>query len=312
MQVLQGVKQLKNPLRSSVVTIGNFDGVHLGHQELISRVLKASKRLHATPVALTFHPHPSRILRPDKPVARLFDQVDQRERLELLGLEVLIEEPFTKAFSEIEAEEFFENWIWRPLSPKGVVIGHDFAFGHHREGGRGYLETLCARRGIELEVVPAVLFEGKPVSSTRIREALTRGDVEEAAHFLGRPYYLKGEVQQGEQRGRTIGVPTANLKPFTEFIPRQGVYVSRTRVGTQTFRSITNLGSNPTFHCEPGAPVKAETHLFDFASDLYGREIRVELLHFLRDEKKFSGLEDLQSQIARDLADARRFFDDHA
>lgn len=312
MQVFQGIKQLQTPLASSVVTIGNFDGVHLGHQELISRVLKASKRLGTTPVAYTFHPHPSRILRPEKPVARLFDRDDQRERLDLLGIEILVEEPFTKEFSRVEAADFFENWILRPLAPKGIVIGHDFAFGHHREGGRDYLRKICADRGIELEIVPAVLFEGRPVSSTRIREALASGEVESASHFLGRPYYLKGEVQHGFKRGRTIGVPTANLKPATEFVPRQGVYVTRTRVGTQTFRSITNLGSNPTFHEEPNAPVKAETHLFDFSTDLYGREIRVELLHFLREEKKFSGLDELQKQIAIDLAEARKYHDERA
>lgn len=311
MQVLQGIKQLSAPLAGSVVTIGNFDGVHLGHQELISRVLKAAKRSALTPVAFTFHPHPSRILRPEKPVARLFDQLDQRERLELLGVELLIEEPFTQEFSTIAAPEFFENWILRPLAPKGLVIGHDFHFGRDREGGHAFLEERCAKLGIRLEIVPAVLIDGKPVSSTRIRESLKNGDVETASHLLGRPYYMKGEVYHGEKRGRQIGVPTANLRPFTEFTPRLGVYATRTLVGTQTFRSITNVGVNPTFHQEPNAPVKAETHLFDFAGDLYGREIRVEMMKFLRDEKKFSGLPELRDQIARDMAEARAFFDEH-
>lgn len=312
MQVLQGVSQLQAPLSSSVVTIGNFDGVHRGHQELIARVLRASKRLQATPVAFTFYPHPSRVLHPEAPVARLFDQLDQRERLELLGIEVLVEEPFTAAFSGVSAAEFFENWIMRPLAPKGLVVGHDFAFGHDREGDLEFLKRLCATRGIELEIVSAVVIDDQPVSSTRIRRARAAGDVETAAHLLGRPYYLKGEVQSGEKRGRLIGVPTANLRPRTEFQPRLGVYVSQTRVGAQTFRSITNLGVNPTFHSEPGAPVKAETHIFDFASDLYGRQIRVELLKYLREERKFSGLEELRGQIARDLTEARAYFDAHA
>lgn len=310
MQVLSGIRQLQTPLSSSVVTIGNFDGVHRGHQELIARLLRAGRRLEGEPVAFTFNPHPARVLHPEKPVLRLFDFVDQRERLELLGVKLLIEEPFTAPFAQIGPREFFENWVLRPLNPRALVVGHDFAFGHDREGTLEFLGKLCAEHAIEIEVVPPVKVDGVVVSSTRIREALMNGDCETASHFLGRPYYLKGEVREGEKRGRTIGVPTANLLPLMEFTPRRGVYVTQTRVGSQTFHSITNMGTNPTFHSEPGAPLKLETHLFDFASDLYGREIRVELLKYLRDEKKFSGIDELKAQIARDMVEARRYFDE--
>lgn len=309
MQVLNGIRQLPAPLSSSVVTIGNFDGVHRGHQELIARLLRAAKRFDAEPVAYTFNPHPVRILHPEKPVYRLFDFVDQRERLELLGVKILVEEPFTADFARIGAREFFENWVLRPLNPRAMVVGHDFAFGREREGNLDFLSKLCADHGIELEIVPPVNADGRVISSSKIREALANGDCETASHFLGRPYYIKGEVREGEKRGRTIGVPTANLHPLMEFTPRRGVYVTQTRVGAQTFHSITNMGTNPTFHSEPGAPLKLETHLFDFASDLYGREIRVELLKYLREEKKFSGIEELKAQIARDMLEARRYFD---
>lgn len=311
MQIFQGVQKLQSPLSSSVVTIGNFDGVHRGHQELISRLLAASKRYEAAPVVFTFNPHPSRILTPQRPVLRLFDFVDQRERLELLGVQILIEEPFSEAFSQLSPEEFFLRHVVGPLRPKALVVGHDFAFGSGREGTQEFLKKLCADHGIELEIVSAVEVGDRPVSSSRIRESLALGKVDLAAHFLGRPYYLKGEVVLGEQRGRKLGIPTANMRPLMEFTPKMGVYISRTLVGTQSFASITNLGVNPTFHSEPGSPMKVETHLFDFAGDLYGREIRVDLLRFLRDEKRFSGVEELKAQIHRDFQTARAFFDEN-
>ncbi len=311
MQIFQGVQKLPAPLASSVVTIGNFDGVHRGHQELISRLLAASRRHQAPPAVFTFNPHPSRILTPEKPVLRLFDFVDQRERLELLGVQILIEEPFTEAFSKLSPEEFFLEDVVGPLCPRALVVGHDFAFGSGRGGTQEFLQRLCAERGIELEIVSAVEVGDRPVSSSRIRESLATGKVDLAAHLLGRPYYLKGEVVLGEQRGRKLGIPTANMRPLMEFTPKSGVYISRTLVGTQSFASITNLGVNPTFHSEPGSPLKVETHLFDFAGDLYGREIRVDLLRFLRDEKRFSGVEELKAQILRDFQTARAFFDEN-
>lgn len=308
MQIFKGIRGLPQALSASVLTIGNFDGVHRGHQELVKRLISASRRLDCEPVVMTFQPHPSRILTPERPVLRIFDEVDQRERLELLGVKILIEEPFTKEFSRLPAAEFFEQNLRRPLSPQALIVGHDFSFGADRQGGHEMLKKLCAEQGIELEIVPALSVESQIVSSSQIRQALTRGDVDVAEKMLGRAYYLKGEVLPGHQRGRSIGVPTANLRPLVEFLPRSGVYISQTRVGSQTFPSITNLGVNPTFQGENSGGLKLETHLFDFAGDLYGREIRVELLKFLRDEVKFDGVEALKAQIDLDLAKAREFF----
>lgn len=311
MQIFQGVQKLPKGLDSSVVTIGNFDGVHRGHQELIGRLLETSRAFQAPPVVFTFNPHPSRILSPDRPVLRLFDFQDQRERLELLGVEYLIEEAFTAAFSRTNPSRFFEEYVLGPLRPKALVIGYDFAFGAGREGTQDFLRLLCEAHDIELKIIPAVMVAGKPVSSTRIREALAEADVETAGHLLGRPYYMKGEVVLGEQRGRRLGIPTANIRPLMEFTPQNGVYISRTQVGSQHFSSITNVGVNPTFHQEPGAPLKVETHLFDFAGDLYGREIRVDLLKFLRPEKRFQGIDELKAQIQSDFLTARNYFDEN-
>lgn len=311
MQLIRGLQNLPQPLPGSCLTIGNFDGVHRGHQELIAQLLRAARRHQVAPVAFTFNPHPVKILNPEKPVIRLFDFEDQRERLDLLGVQILVEQPFTLEFARVEARDFFENYLLKPLRPKAIVVGHDFAFGRGRSGDHEFLKKICSEHGVELLVVPALQVDGGAVSSTRIREALTAGNLDLAAHLLGRPYYLKGDVRKGEQRGRKIGVPTANLAPLTEFTPLAGVYVTRTRVGTQTFRSITNLGTNPTFESEPGAPIKVETHLFDFAGDLYGREIRVELLKYLRPEKKFSGIDELKQQILSDLSEARMYFGEH-
>lgn len=311
MQIFQGVAQMSAPLPSSVVTIGNFDGVHRGHQELIARLLQLSRKSLSVPVVYTFNPHPSQVLTPEKGVRRLFDDDDQRERLSLLGVQVLVREPFTPAFAKVTADEFFENSIRKPLSPRALVIGHDFHFGANRSGTQDFLRAKCAEHGIELHIVPAFLMEGAPVSSTRIRDVLARGQVDVAGHLLGRSYYLKGEVVTGERRGRTIGIPTANLRPLLEFTPKTGVYISRTRVGQQTFPSVTNLGWNPTFHEDARSPLKVETHLLDFAGDLYGHEIRVELLKYLREEKRFSGIEELKAQIHHDIAATRAFFDEN-
>lgn len=311
MQIFQGAKNLPHPLDSSVVTIGNFDGVHRGHQELIRQVLSESKKWGVTPVVVTFKPHPSRILTPDRPVLRLFDYLDQQERLALLGVQILLEEPFTLEFSRLRPEAFFDEYIVRPLRPKVLVVGHDFAFGSNRKGTHEFLESMCRNHGIQLSIVPAVEVGGEAVSSSRIREVLSKGQVDIAAHLLARPYYLKGEVILGEQRGRKLGIPTANMRPLMEFTPQKGVYISRTHAGSQSFSSITNLGVNPTFHQEPASPLKVETHLFDFAGDLYGHEIRVDLLKFIRDEIRFASVDQLKEQIQRDFVFARNFFDEN-
>lgn len=312
MHIYQGAKQLKTPLAASVVTIGNFDGVHLGHQQLIENIVREAQFFGVPSVVYTFHPHPVKVLYPERATYRLFDLKDQQDQFENRGVENVIIEEFTKEFSKITPREFMDQYIFEKLHPKTLVVGHDFSFGADRSGNIPFLEKYCAEKGIRLIIIPPFQFKGEVVSSTRIRQDLKDGQVEKAKELLGRDYYLRGPVEQGFQRGRTIGVPTANVHPDVEFVPRLGVYCTLTKVGAHLHPSITNIGVNPTFHQDGKSPVKVETHLFDFDAQLYGMEVEVHLLKFLRDEKKFAGLDELKKQIQQDILQARKYFDEHA
>ncbi len=306
MQIFQGPQELDRPLSSSVVTIGNFDGVHLGHQQLIEMVVREAQSLNAPGVVYTFNPHPLRILRPDLPVHRLFDLRDQQEQLDKRGIDYIFVKKFTSDFAKKSPADFLENEIFRMLNPKTLVVGHDFSFGQDRIGNIPFLESFCASRGVRLIVIPPFRLNGLVVSSTQIRGALRRGDLVDVERLLGRPFYLRGKVEKGFERGRTIGVPTANLHPDVEFEPRLGVYMTSTAVSGKWHPSITNIGVNPTFHGGEKKPlVKIETHLLNYDSNLYGQEIEVRLLFFIRDEIKFSGLDQLKQQIELDIKRAR-------
>lgn len=311
MQVIEGIGSLKNPLAGSVVTIGNFDGVHRGHRQLVDNVVREARYYNVPSVVYTFHPHPVKVLQPQKPTFRLFDLKDQQEQLDKAGIEIMVIENFTKDFSKISAEEFLQKFVVDKLHPKTLVVGHDFSFGANRSGNISFLERFSAEKGLRLIVIPPFQDHKGVVSSSRIREALRNGDVALANDLLGRSYYVRGHVEPGFQRGRTIGVPTANIHPDVEFIPRQGVYCTLTKVGNHLHPSITNIGINPTFTDRTSVkPVKIESHLLDFEAQLYGVEVEVHLMHFLRDEKKFSGIDELKKQIQSDIQDARRYFNE--
>lgn len=312
MQVSEGIKSLENPLEGSVVTIGNFDGVHRGHQQLVENVVREARYFGVPSVVYTFHPHPVKVLQPEKPTFRLFDLKDQQEQLAKAGIELMVIENFTPEFSKISAENFLQKYIVDQLHPKTLVVGHDFSFGANRSGNISFLEKFSAEKGIRLIVIPPFQDHNGVVSSSRIRQALKDGDVALANDLLGRSYYVRGHVEQGFQRGRTIGVPTANIHPDVEFTPRQGVYCTLTKVGNHLHPSITNIGVNPTFSDGSSVrPTKIESHLFDFDAQLYGVEVEVHLLHFIRDERKFSGIDELKQQIQKDIQEARKYFDEH-
>lgn len=315
MQVYNGVQDLINQtgkaLSSSVVTIGNFDGVHLGHQRLVETVVLEARMLGVPSIVYTFHPHPVRVLHPNRQTYRLFDLQDQQEQLAQAGIQNIVIENFTKEFSRVSAQEFLVNYIYKSLNPKTLVVGHDFSFGANRDGDLHFLEKFCSQQGIKLVIIPPFQLDHEVVSSSKIRARLQNGEVAEAEKLLGRRYYLRGHVEKGFQRGRTIGVPTANIHPDVEFIPRKGVYVTLTKFNGIEYPSITNIGVNPTFTEGQKGPIKIESHIFDFTDEIYGLEVEVYLRQFLRDEKKFSGVDELKEQIGKDILQARAYFENY-
>lgn len=308
MKWIRTVDQSLPHLESSVMTIGNFDGLHLGHQKLMSELKSCSKRLNAPSVVCTFKPHPRTLLNPEAPTHRLFDYNDQAERLDVLGIDYLIEEKFTQDFSLMKADEFMDLYIMRHFKPKHIVVGYDFSFGHNRSGNIRFLQEYCAKKNMGLTVVPAFEIQNQVVSSSAIRQFLEKGDIESAQVLLGRLYYVRGPVRVGFKRGRQIGVPTANISPDIDFSPRLGVYFSKVFLKDQVHYSITNIGYNPTFENERKY-LKVETHIFDFDQEIYGEQIKVELHHFHRDEMKFDGVESLKKQIHNDVQAGKLFFE---
>ncbi|HEY8269292.1 MAG TPA: bifunctional riboflavin kinase/FAD synthetase [Pseudobdellovibrionaceae bacterium] len=308
MQNFQGVEELPQEWRASVVSIGNFDGVHLGHQKLLRLAVQEGKTLGVPIVVFTFYPHPVTVLYPERKIQRLFDSRDQREQLNRLGITHLIEQEFTHNFAQLSAADFVQFYLIDKLKVKTLVVGYDFSFGSHRQGDIPYLQKICQQKNIKLVVVSAHEEDGVIVSSSKIRAELKLGDLKKVYSFLGRNYYLRGIVHHGDARGRTLGVPTANMSPTVDFVPRRGVYITQTHYQNKTYSSITNIGFNPTFHGESHPLIKTETHLFDFNEDIYGQEIQVDLLQYLRDEKKFSGVQELLAQIHADIQQAKDFF----
>lgn len=296
-------------MSKSIVTIGNFDGVHIGHQALIE-VMKAkatsrSDRL----IALTFDPHPAQILRPELGVTSLFTVGDRIQELKRRGIDEVRVIPFTKNLAELEPEPFFKTYILTDIQCKNLVVGHDFSFGKNRSGTFSVLKDLSEKYQIDLEKVPAVKVDGNIVSSSAIRRLLEAGDVIMAHRYLSRPYALHGTVIHGQKRGLKLGFPTANLSLSGGGVLGRGVYVTKFNVRSQSFLSVTNVGFNPTFNKNEQmaslAQFKIETHVLDFKEDIYGMTVMVEFVDRLRDETKFSSVESLANQIKRDIAEAK-------
>jgi len=293
------------PLAESALTIGSFDGLHLGHQALIQAMVEAARAAHLPSVVLTFFPHPSVVLRGRRPAFYITQPEEKARRLIELGVDHVITQTFDEALSRVTAGEFLDRLI-RQLGLKHLWIGEDFALGHDREGNRAFLKRASAERGFELHVFPPVLVGGEVVSSTRVREALRSGDVARVAVYLGRLFALEGKVVRGAQRGRRLGFPTANLElPADQAYPGRGVYACFTVIAGQRHPAVTNVGVRPTFDDDLPEPI-VETHLIDADVDLYDRTVRLEFVERLREERRFAGIEELRAQIAHDVEQARR------
>lgn len=301
--------------RSGAVAVGNFDGVHRGHQALVSAALACAGALGRPAVALTFDPHPAQVLAPERAPRRLMTSSQKQEALAALGVDVLAVLPFTSRLAALSPEEFVAQVLKGALGASSVVVGEGFRFGAGRAGDVALLRLLGGQSGFDLVEVEAVREGSLPVSSTRIREALAAGDVLAAATLLGRPYFVDGLVVRGEARGRTLGFPTANLAPENEILPRSGVYAARVRVGDgagegEPGSAVVNLGFRPTFG-EGGGEPRLEAHLLDFAGELYGQTLRVSFMARLRDERRFPGKDALRAQIGEDVARARAVLRPH-
>jgi riboflavin kinase/FMN adenylyltransferase len=289
----------------SVLTMGAFDGVHRGHQALIGQMVAEAHGTGRAAVVLTFFPHPSVVLRGRRPSFYLSSPEEKAGYLSQLGVDVAITHPFSVAVSEIRASEFVERLLtFARLSE--LWCGPDFALGHNREGTVEFLQAEGQRRGFRVRVMPPVLFDGEPISSTRIRQTLRDGAVDQAARYLGRPFQLAGQVVTGAQRGRKLGIPTANLAISDErATPAVGVYACRASGISWKAQAVVNIGFRPTFEGGEARPT-VEAHLLDFSGDLYGQTVALEFVARLRPEVKFAGVEALLAQIQRDILEARR------
>jgi riboflavin kinase/FMN adenylyltransferase len=289
--------------QGGVVALGNFDGVHRGHQALIGRAAEEAKVLNAPVVALTFEPHPRRFFVPDTGPFRLTLPPAKLRLLDQHGVQAVLAQRFDAAFADLSADTFIDGVLLKGLGARHVVCGYDFTFGARRTGNVERLRQQGAAKGFGVTVLEPVTREGEIYSSTRIREALRAGWVSEAAELLGHHWEIEGTVEQGDQRGRTIGFPTANVALGEHLRPRFGVYAVRALVDGGWRDAVANLGRRPTFG---KLQENFEVHLFDFAGDLYGKVLRVALVDFIRPEMKFTGLDQLKAQIAADGEAARR------
>lgn len=293
--------------RPTVLTLGVFDGLHLGHQLIMRTVAERARAIGAVPTAITFDPHPRSVLHPESspPLLQTLDQ--KVEGFGILGIEQTIVVRFTEEFAQIRAEDFLRDVVKERLQAREVYLGRGFNFGHNREGNIELLQRFGGDLGFVAGEVPEVRLRGQRVSSSKIRELLAAGRVNLARRMLGRPYGVEGLVVRGNERGHTLGFPTANLHPQNRVLPAHGVYVTGTLIDGQWRRSVTNVGTRPTF--ETATEPSVETFVMNWSGDLYGDVVRVRFLYRLRDEKKFASLEALKTQIESDVARAENYFE---
>jgi riboflavin kinase/FMN adenylyltransferase len=290
-------------LRGAVAAIGNFDGVHRGHQAVIAAAVARARALDRAAVAVTFEPHPRAFFRPREPLFRLTDEGAKLRLLAASGLDGALVQTFDAAFAALSAEEFVRTGLVERREITGAVIGYNFHFGRGREGSPAFLQRQGTAHGFAVEVLPPLQYQGRPVSSSAIRTALTEGRVSEAAELLGHPWFVTGVVLHGDKRGRDLGYPTANIRLDPSCGLRHGVYAVRVAAGHQRFDGAASFGRRPTF--DNGAPL-LEVFLFDYSSDLYGATLDVAFIDWIRPEARFDSAEALVRQMDEDSARARK------
>lgn len=293
--------QFPNP----VLTIGNYDGVHIGHKRIIAKVVEKAREISGTPMLMTFSPHPHSILEPDSYI-RLITPLHVKERLIAEnGIEAMFVIPFDENLRSISPESFIRDILVEKLGVAGVIVGYDFRFGKGGVGDVGMLREYSEKLGFYFDIVGAITIDEEKIGSNRIRRLIMDGDVKKANELLDRPHMIEGVVVRGASRGKSIGFPTINFETVFELIPGNGVYITEVEFGGQRWPSVTNIGFNPTFD---GKKLLVETHILDFSGDLYDRDVVIYFHERLRGEIKFKGIEELKEMIAKDVATAREYF----
>jgi len=320
---MQIIRDLKNVLHypNPVVTIGNFDGVHLGHQKIFRKVAARAKEINGTPIAITFDPHPVRVLAPERGLKILTTSEDKAGLMSDAGIKVLISIGFNKEFARTDPDDFIRNVLIDKIGAKWIVVGHNYAFGKGKKGTPALLRRRGQKHGFGVSVVRYAKVYDDIVSSSRVRSLLLRGRVCEASKMLGRAYHIEGTVIKGLGRGASLlHTPTANITTPNELVPKEGVYAVKVSIGNkqkamepiahrpspiacEIYDGVANIGKNPTFG---DVPVSYEVHIFDFSRDLLGEKIRVHFIDRIRDEKKFSGIGKLEEQIKKDIEKAKQ------
>jgi riboflavin kinase/FMN adenylyltransferase len=309
MKIFDHLDKIREPFKNAVITIGNFDGVHIGHQALFHEVIEKAETIDGTSIAMTFEPHPLRVLKPDghPPLITLYEQ--KAELIERTGIDVLICVPFTEAFASLSADQFIRDLLVKKIGMKSIVVGEDYRFGKNREGNIDMMRSYGPDYGFEVIVADWIKtpkgFTDR-ISSTRIRELITDGHMTEAGKMLGRYYQIRGQVVTGRDRGgRLLGIPTANINLNDELCPKTGIYAVTVECGGNLHNGVANIGYSPTFEDHE---FTVEVHILDFNDNIYGKKIRVNFISRIRDEIKFSNISALIDQIKKDIATAREIF----
>lgn len=303
MRIIRGIKNLTEKLPDPVLTLGNFDGVHLGHQAIFRKVVERGREIKGTSVAFTFEPHPLKVLAPERSPLLLNTFHGKMKLIETAGIQVVICAEFNREFADQNPEEFARNVLVGKVGVKEVYVGYDYAFGRGREGSIESLKKTGSALGFTVGVVDPVQVDGVPVSSSLVREFVSSGRMEEVHRYLGRYYGIEGTVVHGSSRGHELGFPTANIQTVNELIPPYGVYAVLAHAGGRRLKGVASIGVRPTFD---SGPMSLEVYLFDFEGDLYGKHLDVAFVSRLRGEEKFPDAEALVSQIRKDVEGARQ------
>lgn len=308
MKILRAIDELGSLPGPTHLAIGVFDGLHLGHQAVIGRALEAALQAGGSAVVVTFDPHPVRVLRPEKAPRLLTSTRHKVKLIERLGLDAVLLLEFTLEFSKTPPEIFIEKLVRAARHLRQICVGQEWTFGANRSGSIQLLEELAPKLSFQVASVSPISVDGRVVSSTLIRSAVECGDLESAAKYLGRDFTILGTVTEGRQLGRRLGFPTANLRAHNELFPPNGVYAAKAWFREEEYGGVVNIGVRPTIENETGERI-LELHLFDFDQQIYGEDVEVAFLAYLRPEQKFSGVDELQTQIQRDADKARGIYD---